>query len=60
MRHPDLLKRSNDGKEFKLTYMAFLNPLVVRYRAEDGETEDLTWVSDSFFVSGTTGHTYRP
>ena len=60
MKKPDKLKRVNDGKEFLITYVGFLNPLKSRFRAFDGEIDDVTWVSDFFFVSGSTGHTYVP
>jgi len=61
MKFPMKLKRVNDGKEFDLRYIGSLVPSNVRHYYVNGdEIEDLTWISDNFFVSGSTGHTYRP
>jgi len=59
MKHPNELKRVSDGRIFRITYVAFLDPRKSRYQSEF-DIDDLTWVSDTFFVSGSTGHTYVP
>jgi len=57
-----IFNRVQDGKLFRLTlYAAAFSTGKKRDIVSDsGESDTITWVTDSFFVSGETGHTFVP
>lgn len=58
MKIPERFNRISDGKPFRRVDVV-LPDQKIRIRSHD-ESDDVTWVSDNFFVSGSTGHTFKP
>lgn len=61
MIFPIDFKRMNDGKLFLLVgHCGYTNYNKRHVESADGEKDIVTWVTNQFFVSGTTGHTFVP